>query len=513
MAEIQAQLSQLFGSHVPMIVGALAILIAGWLVALIVSGIVRKALRRFRITERMGQWLGAEEAKAVQAERWVGRGVYYTILLLTVVGFLQALGLTGMTEPINRFLNEVFAYAPRLIGPAILLVVAWFLASILRYLVTKAMEKARVDERLGSQAAMEGEYAVSVTRTIAEAVYWLVFLLFLPAVLNALALQGLLSPVQGMVQKILAYLPNLFGAGLILGVGWLIARVVQRLISSLASALGADRLSEQIGLKEAIGKQSVSGLIGLISYVLIFIPALIGALNALQLEAVTRPTSAMLTIILQALPNIFAAALVMVIAFFVGRVISRLAATLLANAGFNAILSRLGLGGGGEVKGRTPSEVVGYLTLATVMILAGIEAFELLGFEVVANLLTQFTVFAAQVALAVVFVGIGIYVANLVFKTVLSSQMAQSRLVANGARITILALAGAMSLRLIGVADEIISLAFGLLLGAFAVAFAVAFGLGGRELAARLLEESFKSIREREEKKPTNGKPVGAGVN
>ena len=51
---------------------------------------------------------------------------------------------------------------------------------------------------------------------LANAVYWLVFLLFLPAVLDALALQGLLEPVQGMINNILGFLPNIFAAGLIL---------------------------------------------------------------------------------------------------------------------------------------------------------------------------------------------------------------------------------------------------------------------------------------------------------
>jgi len=57
------------------------------------------------------------------------------------------------------------------------------------------------------------------------------------------------------------------------------------------------------------------------------------------------------------------------------------------------------------------------------------------------------------------------------------------------ARGVILVLAGAMALRQTGVADDIVNLAFGLTLGAVAVAFAVAFGLGGRDMAARTLEE------------------------
>ena len=46
----------------------------------------------------------------------------------------------------------------------------------------------------------------------------------------------------------------------------------------------------------------------------------------------------------------------------------------------------------------------------------------------------------------------------------------------------------AMGLKAMGIADSIVNLAFGLTLGAVAVAFALAFGLGGRDAAARLLK-------------------------
>ena len=56
-------------------------------------------------------------------------------------------------------------------------------------------------------------------------------------------------------------------------------------------------------------------------YILIFIPVLVAALNALEIDAVTQPVSAMLDRVLAALPNIFAAALVLIIAFVVGRIV------------------------------------------------------------------------------------------------------------------------------------------------------------------------------------------------
>jgi hypothetical protein len=62
-------------------------------------------------------------------------------------------------------------------------------------------------------------------------------------------------------------------------------------------------------------------------------------------------------------------------------------------------------------------------------------------------------------------------------------------------RALIIGLVLAMGLRAMGIADSIVNLAFGLTLGAVAVAFALSFGLGGREAAGRLLEHWLSKLR------------------
>jgi hypothetical protein len=291
-----------------------------------------------------------------------------------------------------------------------------------------------------------------------------------------------------MVDKTLAFLPNLLAAGLILGVGWLLARIVQRIVTNLLAALGVDRLSDQVGLADALGEQKLSGLIGLVLYVLILIPVLIASLNALALEAITKPASEMLSTFLAALPLVFAAGLVLVIAFFVGRVVSNLASGLLAGVGFNQVLVKLGVGYEPEEGQQTPAEIVGHLVLVAIMLFAVVEAVGLLGFDVLAVLVTQFMVFAAHILLGLIIFGVGLFLSNLAAKTIASSGAKQASLLALTARISILVLAGAMSLREMGLANEIITIAFGLVLGAIAVAAAIAFGIGGRDLAAETLK-------------------------
>lgn len=491
---IVQQIGQLLGGSIPSIVAALAILIIGWLIALIASAAVKAALRRTNVDDRLARWIAGEErVKGIETEQLIGKGVFYLIMIFVLIAFFQTLGLTLITQPLNQLLTQLFDYVPRLLGAGVLLGLAWILASGLKLLVSRLLGATDLDERLGAKAGMEE--GVSLAETLANAVYWLIFLLFLPAVLDALALQGLLAPVQDMLNQALGYLPNLFGAALILAVGWFIARIVQRIVTNLLSAIGTDRLSERLGLSQVLGEQTLSGVVGIVIYVLILIPVLIAGLDALALEAVTEPATNMLNAILAALPAIFGASLVLIIAYVVGKMVAGLITNLLAGIGFDAILGRLGLGGEAAEGERTASQVVGYLVLVGIMLFATIEAFSLLGFEQIADLVSQFTAFAGQVALGVIIFGIGLYLANLASGIVRDSDVGQAGLLAGLARGAILVFAGAMALRQMGLANEIVNLAFGLVLGAIAVAAALAFGLGGRGVAARQLEQWVPSDR------------------
>ena len=481
-------------TYVPNLLGALAILVIGWLVARIIAALVAGALRRTQLDNRLARWIaGDEPGKAIPIEIWISRAVFYLLMIFVLVGFFQALQLTLPSEPLNRLLVRLFQFVPQLVGAAVLLLIAWVLASIVQALISKGLKAAKVDTRLAEQT--ESTRPVSLTQTIADTAYWLVFLLFLPAVLDALGLAGLLTPVQGMINKLLNYLPNIFTAALILAVGWFVARIVRGIVTNFLTAVGADQVGQRVGLTAVLGGRGLSAMVGLIVYVLILVPILIAALDALSLEAVTRPTSNMLNTILETLPNIFAASLILLVAYITGKLVESLVRNLLSGIGFDAILVRLGLGRAASPGQRTPSDVVGYLVFVAIMLVAATEAARQLGFLVLADLITRFMVFAGEVILGLIILAIGLYLANVAASVIETSSAAHARLLAIAARVSIIVLAGAMALRQMGVASDIINLAFGLLLGAIAVAVALAVGLGGRDIAARELNEMVQSIK------------------
>lgn len=482
LEDIMSRSTELFGGFLPNLIGALGILVIGWIVALVASAIVRGALKRTTLDNRLAEL--ATGGKPIPIERHVGTAVYWIIMLFVVVAVLQALNLTIVAEPLNALLGQLGTFVPQLVGALILLLMAWVVATVLKKVVSGSLRALKLDERLGGA----DESATSIADNLGEAVYWLVFLLFLPAILGTLALEGLLQPVQALVDDLLGFLPNVLGAGLILAVGWFIANLVRRIITNLLASVGADGLASRVGLADALGTMKISGLVGLVVYVLILLPVLTAALNALGIDAVTAPVSDMLGSILNAIPVLFGVMVLLSIAYFVGRVVADLIRNVLASAGFDSILTKLGLAKA-PVEGGRPSDVVSTLVLVAIMLFASIEAAGMLGFEVLGELISRFLV------LGLIIFGVGLFLANLADRTVRASATAQAGLLAMSARVSIIVLASAMALRQMGVANEIITLAFGLLLGAIAVAAALAFGLGARDVAGSAVEDWSKRLK------------------
>jgi len=315
--------------------------------------------------------------------------------------------------------------------------------------------------------------------------------------LSTLRIEGLLVPVQSMLESILTYIPNILGAGLIILVGWFAAKLLRRFVVNLLSGLGIDRASERSDVSNYFKTNKPSEIIGHLVYALVILFVIIGALNALNVEAITGPASSMLEMILKALPAIFAAALILLVAYLVGRILTGLISGLLSTAGFDQLLVRLGIAKSALEGRRTPSEIVGYLVLVAIMLFASIEAAGLLGFDVLSDLIAQLTILLGKVVVSVIIFGIGLYLAGLAREVIEAGGGPQSELLAKLARIAILILTGAIALRQLGVADEIIIIAFGVIVGAIALTGVVAFGLGGRDLAARELSEWINSIKKK----------------
>ena len=131
------------------------------------------------------------------------------------------------------------------------------------------------------------------------------------------------------------------------------------------------------------------------------------------------------------------------------------------------------------------------------MLFGAVTATEILDFEGLTQIVRAILRIGARILSGLIVFAVGLYLANLAFRLVNSMGTGQAKVLAQAARISVIIFVGAMALQQMGVAPDIVNLAFGLLLGAIAVAIAIAFGLGGRDVAADQLREWLASFKQR----------------
>lgn len=500
---------------------AIGLFILGLIVAYIVKGLVRGLLKRTDIDNRIASWISGGRGDSIPIENWIANLFFWIIVLFAVVAFLNALQLDAVSAPLNALLNQITSFIPQIIGAILLIAIAWIVATVVKLVVTRVLGALNIDERLGQQTGGTSEFSLS--DTIGNALYWFIFLLFLPAILSTLQLQGTLGPVQSLLDDILAILPNILAAILIAAVGWLVAQIVRRLTTNLLSATGIDRVGEKFGFSGTAGRQSLSWLIGTIVYVLVLIPVAIAALNALQIQAISAPAIDMLNQVLNLLPKLFAAGVVLAIAYIIGRYVAEFVTDILTGIGFNNLFQWLGISTPPTpptppqptdtlpneteqptilqtepvVGTKTPSEIVGVIASIGIVLIAFLTAVDILQIQALTVVVSVILAIAAQVLIGLIIFAVGLYLANLAYKLIASSDSYQARFLAQAARIAIIALASAMALNQMGVAPNLVNLAFGLLVGGIAVAIALAFGLGGREVANEQLRSWVNSFKNR----------------
>jgi hypothetical protein len=480
------------GSGLVNLLVALVILIVGYIVVRIIASLVRRVLHRINLDNRLAKVFSeAGEPREFPIEDTVARIVFWALFLFVLVAFFRQLGLTGIATPLLAFLTDLTTiYLPRLLAAGALLLVAWIVATILRFLVKKGVVLLKLDQRLGEYAAVEGGEQVSFGDSVATAVYWFVFVLFLPSVLSALGIEEIAQPVQSVSDAIIGYIPSILAALLVGIIGWLVARIIRQVVTSLLKAIGVDQFGRRVGLGE---ERSLSDIVGTFVYIFILLIVILAALDTLNISAISEPVTRMLNQIVTAIPNLIGAALVLVVTYAIARLVADLVKELLSGIGFDTLPARLGFDWSGTT---TPSEWVRYLVMVAIMLFAATTAAELLGSDFLVNALNVFIGFFWRVILAVIILAIGFYFARLAYRAVLSTGVNQANLLGRLAQAAIVVFSGAIALGQVGVASEIINLAFGIFLGAIAVAAALAFGLGGRDIAARELDRFVDNLRE-----------------
>lgn len=231
--------------------------------------------------------------------------------------------------------SQIFDFMPKLLGGGVLIGAALAIGTLIRLMTTKALSQTTLDEKLSKEAGMQ-----PMSNNLGNMLFWIILLLFIPAILKQFGLEGMLYPIQGMVDKFLSMIPNIFGAAVMAFVGFVVAKVLRGLVSNILATSGVDNLSGSVGIQGSI---KISQIVGTVVFALVLIPTLISALDTLGMDAISEPASDMLSMVLSAIPNIIGAALILVIIYYVANFAASLLTGFLAGLGFNQLPENLAL--------------------------------------------------------------------------------------------------------------------------------------------------------------------------
>ena len=406
-------------------------------------------------------------------------------------------------------------WGPRIFAAALILLIGWLIARAVKWGVAAVVNKTPL-ARHANQPNVPKRHPSTIGAQVGDAAYWVVLLIAVFLAAQPLGLASATGPIGQMLNGFGEAVPRIVGAGLILFFGYVVAGVSKKAVEAVITASHVEKLTNTVGAKTPTDPTMLPRAVGGIVFALIIIPVAIAALDTLNIEAISQPATAMLRIILDAIPRIIAAGIIFALAYAIGKFASQLLANFLASTAFDRTINALGLFPQGSAVASitvnptagmeqamvsptgaapiTPSKAIGTAVFVTIVIFGMMEAFRQLNFAYGSKILAEILSLFGSVVFGSIIIVAAVIIAKFVSKAIEAGSGESAKLASSMTRVAIIVLGTAIGLRFMGLADDIINLAFGLIIGAIAVAGALAFGLGGREAAGRLVAKMVGKV-------------------
>lgn len=398
----------------------------------------------------------------------------------TVGAFTDLWG--GITGPMGPELGE---FLPKLLGAIVLLVIGYIIARIIGWIVSSVINKTGVGDKIAPYLGSDsGTGSKEVGKGFGTGAFWIVMLFVAIACLKALGLDSVSAPLSDLLTKLFAFVPKLIGAAAVGAVAFLVATMAK---FGIHKGLTMGDVDNRLKLAPGTLTNSLP-LAAFCFLMLMTLPAIFGAL---EMEELSEPIQNMVDQILNFLPKLLSASVLMGVFFLIAKLGSTLVSSLLGGTGFNKIPQHLGLVSDANALSMPPSEMASKATMGGILLIGASQAVKLLNLDVVSNVFAEAYEFGAPIVVGLVILAVGLWLANLARKAVTANKK-NSESTGNMVFMAVMALTSIIALKRMGLAGELVDLGFGLALGGVALALALSFGLGGRQAAAKFLEQRLK---------------------
>jgi hypothetical protein len=429
-----------------------------------------------------------------------------------------------MNHSFQSAISSLIEAIPNIIIALLLLLLAWIVATVVKGIIVKLSKKAGLHRTMArSKLVKSEEQGKKIIDSLGKVVYFLVFILFLPSIFDALNMRSVSQPITDMVQKFLAFLPNLFAAAIIIAIGYFVARLVRDLVYNLLLSLNIDHWFDSLGhgnskrvqpsnpqgatnlqVEAHNNKGTLAKIIANIVFVVILIPIVTIALETLNIESISGPIVSVLNTILNMIPNIFVAIILLLVGYYLAKFVSELLVSLLKRTGISNIYQSMGMKDQSKPSFDLAA-VIGQVVKILIIVFFTVEALNVLHLKVLNNIGNAIILYLPMVISALIIIGLALVGGN--FLQNLIAKYTNSRFTGALVKYILIVFAVFMALSQLGFAVTIVNIGFLLILGGLSIAFAISFGIGGREFAKRNLERFENKILKDQKTPNTPNRP------
>lgn len=306
----------------------------------------------------------------------------------------------------------------RAILAVLLFVGGWMVARLIASAVFSLLRRSTLDNEIADKLGLtsilpSGSSKHGVERFLSRIVYWVLMLLVVVGVLDYAGLEQVAAPLQGLVHSVAGALPRIGKAALIMGVAYLVARVLRYVVRNAMDGIGVDKRFADLSESEEGKAPPFSASASKIVFWLIIVFGLAGAFQALDIRAIAAPLHNALDRVVSVAPRLAIAALIVFAGWVLGKILRTVASKLLQSLGLDKAVEKIGLG---SVLGKNrASDLLGTLLMAFVVVQATIAGLNELGLSTLSGPLVKMVsqiwdllpalVISAAIVAAGVFVG------------------------------------------------------------------------------------------------------------
>ena len=323
---------------------------------------------------------------------------------------------------LQEALGNLLSFIPNVVKALLLFLLAWIIAVVVKKLVQKLLLKLNLDKTLSKgKSPADPKYGKERVENIAQIVYFLVFILFIPSILDSLNMNSVSAPISNMMDKLLGFIPNLIGAGIIIFIGYFIAKIIRDLAYSLLQTINIDKLynkitpdvsgseNEDSGITQ-VQKNSLAKVLSNVLFGIILIPVITVALETLNIGTLTEPIVGVLNKVLAMIPNVFVAMILIIAGYYIAKFVGQILTSLLSRMGIQKVYSWLDDNTESDnIPKFDLASIIGNVVKGLIILFTTVEALRIIKLEVLNVIGTAIIGYVPLLLSGVIIIGLGIF--------------------------------------------------------------------------------------------------------